>query len=189
MVRKLVVLGTALMVVGWNVRVFAQEAPPAKTEKPATAFRYVGATKCKLCHNTEAQGRQFTIWQNSKHSKAYELLASDTAKQIAAKLNIADPQKSEKCLRCHVTGYEAPAEQKLDSYAIAEGVSCESCHGPGDKYRAPTVMKDKNLALQNGLVLPDEKTCIKCHNKDNPTYKEFKFTEAVKLIAHPKPKK
>jgi hypothetical protein len=40
-----------------------------------------------------------------------------------------------------------------------------------------------------GLVKADEKTCVKCHNSESPTFKEFNFAEASKKIAHPTPKK
>jgi len=36
-----------------------------------------------MCHKTEKQGSQLSIWQNSRHSKAYETLKTDKANQIA----------------------------------------------------------------------------------------------------------
>ncbi len=39
-----------------------------------------------------------------------------------------------------------------------------------------------------GLVKPTEKECIKCHNSESPSYKEFKFAEAWKKIEHNMPK-
>ncbi len=57
--------------------------------------------------------------------------------------------------------------------AKLEGVQCEVCHGPGEKYKDVKIMKDKALAVQNGLIVPDEKTCLSCHNnKAAPTFKE-----------------
>ena len=43
---------------------------------------YIGTESCVMCHKTEKQGSQLSIWQNSKHSKAFEVLKSDTANQI-----------------------------------------------------------------------------------------------------------
>ncbi len=51
---------------------------------------------------------------------------------------------------------------------IAEGVSCESCHGPGSAYKTNTIMKDQALSIKNGLILPTKEVCEKCHNKENP---------------------
>lgn len=36
----------------------------------AQEFTYVGTGKCKICHKTEKQERQFSIWEDSQHSKA-----------------------------------------------------------------------------------------------------------------------
>lgn len=157
---------------------------------PTTAgFKYIGAEKCKLCHNTQAMGKMYDKWMESPHAKAYATLASDTAKAVAKKLGIADPQKSEKCLKCHTTDFEAHKAQAPDMAWAAEGVGCEHCHGPGEKYKTLSVMKDKKLSMANGLVVPDEKTCLKCHNNpENPFNKPFVFAEAYKKIEHRKPK-
>lgn len=179
-----VVMGIALLVVS---ALGQGQAEPAGKASKAT-FKYIGAKGCKMCHNSAAQGKQYEIWTASKHSQAYAVLASPEAKKVASAKGIADPQKDEKCLKCHLTAYNAPAEMLTKTYSIEEGVSCESCHGPGEKYKAMNVMKDKKLAMENGLIIPDEKTCKGCHNPESPTYKEFKFEEAKKLIAHPKPK-
>jgi formate-dependent nitrite reductase cytochrome c552 subunit len=153
-------------------------------EKPS----YVGAVKCKPCHNTTKSGKQYSIWAESPHAKAYETLLSDHSQKVAKEMDIADPAKSETCLKCHVTAYLAPAEQKAETYTMEEGVSCEACHGPGELYKSVKVMKSRELALENGMILPDEALCKGCHNPESPTYKEFKFAEAVKQIAHPTPK-
>ena len=47
-------------------------------------------------------------------------------------------------------------------------VQCEACHGPGSDYMKMNIMKDKKLAIENGLILPDEKVCKKCHNENVP---------------------
>lgn len=148
---------------------------------------YVGADKCKMCHNSEAKGAQYTKWTQARHSKAYATLASEEAKKIAAEKGIADPQKAGECLKCHVTGHGMPAEKLTDKYKVEDGVGCESCHGPGSDYWKMSVMKDQAQSMAAGLVLPDEKTCIKCHNSESPTFKGFNFEEALAKIAHPNP--
>ncbi len=187
MVRKLgliiaaTVVGIALLALSAVAQ--GQAAPAGKA-----AYKFVGAKGCKMCHNTVAQGKQFDKWMASKHAKAYAALSSPEAKKVATEKGIADPQKDEKCLKCHLTAYKAPKEMLATTYSIEDGISCESCHGPGEKYKDMKIMKDKKLAMENGLIMPDEKTCKNCHNPESPTYKEFKFEEAKKLIAHPKPK-
>lgn len=91
-----------------------------------------------------------------------------------------------KCLKCHSTA--AAANQALvATITVAEGVSCESCHGPGSAYKVATTMKDKTLAMSKGLIMPDEKVCKKCHNEESPNYKGFNFKEYSAKIAHDDP--
>ena len=151
--------------------------------------QYAGVAKCKTCHKSEAKGAQYTKWTESKHSKAYEVLASEEAIAIGKKLGVDNPQTSDQCLVCHVTAFSAPAEAKAESFDQTEGVGCEACHGPGSDYRKMKIMKDREASVAAGLIIPDEKTCISCHNEKSPSYKEFTYEEAFKVIAHPNPKK
>lgn len=155
-------------------------------------FKYVGAKTCMPCHMTPKSGAAYKIWQGSAHAKAFATLATPAALEIAKKKGIADPQKDEKCMKCHETAFGAAAAQLAPSFKAGEGVGCEACHGPGSDYKAMQVMKDidagKIKGETVGLVKPDEKACVKCHNPESPTYKEFKFAEAFKKIAHPTPK-
>jgi hypothetical protein len=156
-------------------------------------FKYIGANGCKACHLATNTGAAFKIWQANKHSKAFATLATPAAKEIAQKKGIADPQKDEKCVKCHDTAVGVAAAQLAPTFKPGEGVGCEVCHGPGSEYKTMQVMKDidagKIKGETVGLVKPDEKACVKCHNSESPTFKEFNFAEASKQIAHPTPKK
>ena len=163
----------------------------------AQKFKYVGVKKCKTCHKKEKIGNQYGKWLESPHAKAFESLKSDTAKKVAAQLGIDDPTKSERCLRCHTTGF---GEGGYDLNASAEhnakfeGVQCEACHGPGSAYRKLKVMKGiaagKLDPNDYGLIYPKEEDCRRCHTpEDNPFYKEFNFDEFFEKIAHPVPEK
>ena len=155
----------------------------------APAHKIVGAEKgCKMCHNAEAKGAQFKIWAASGHAKAYATLATPEAKEVATKLGVADPQKDDKCLSCHTTKGILKSEAG-PTYADAEGVGCEGCHGAGSDYKAMNVMKDRAASIAAGMVLPTEATCKQCHNENSPTYKPFTFAEALKVVAHPNPAK
>ena len=171
----------------------AQAQAPAKGDTAKAAapakLKYMGSLTCKMCHNLKSTGEQYNIWTASKHAMAYKDLAGDKAKEVAKAKGIEDAQKSDKCLKCHIIGFGATAVEKGPKYDIAEGVGCEACHGPGEKYKDMKIMKDSKLAAENGLILPGEKECKKCHNPDSPTYKEFKFADAMKVVAHPIPKK
>jgi hypothetical protein len=153
----------------------------------AAEFKYVGVKKCRSCHKKENIGNQFGAWQESAHAKAFETLASDDAKKIAAEKGIADAQKAPECLKCHVTAYDTPAEQLAKKWDPTLGVQCEACHGPGSGYRKKKVMMDHDKAVAKGLMIPDAKTCEGCHNDESPTFESFDFEKAVEEIAHPVP--
>lgn len=154
-------------------------------------FQFIGAKKCKMCHNSTKQGKIYTKWAKGPHARAYEVLASDAAKKIASEKGIDDPQKSDACLKCHVTGHGADAKLLGKKYSIEEGVSCESCHGAGSGYWKKKTMQaitdGKQDAAEVGLTMPDEATCAKCHNGESPGFKGFDFDEMFAKIEHRKP--
>lgn len=181
---------------------FCGNAPAQdKDKKP----KYVGAQTCKNCHSAKAAGEQFKKWSEWKMSKAYETLATQKAKDIAKKQGIDDPQKSEKCLKCHVTAFGVDEKQLDKKFDVKMGVQCESCHGPAEKH-----MKNRLAAAgeeddatqhknaQKEMPLPTKEVCAKCHNEESPVIeespfwdkekKEFKFEEAWKEIDHHNPK-
>lgn len=156
---------------------------------------YVGAKKCKTCHNKKKETMQFDIWKSSAHAGAYITLAGEKAKEYALKAGIeGDPQKAAACLECHVTGYGLADSLFAASYLAEDGVQCEACHGPGSKYKSAKIMSKKKyadkreeqhkLALDAGLVIPDEKTCLKCHNDRSPAFKGFEFKAYYEKIKH-----
>jgi hypothetical protein len=147
-------------------------------------FTYVGSAKCAICHKTEKQGRQYPIWQETKHSQSLAALTSPEAAEIAKQANVQNPAESRDCLKCHSPLSEKAPELK------AEGVTCEVCHGPGSEYKKLNIMKDVTLAKQNGLVVYDtpeaiKKQCLTCHA--NAHGKSFDFATAVEKIKHNRP--
>ncbi|TAK54063.1 MAG: cytochrome C554 [Bacteroidetes bacterium] len=154
--------------------------------------KYVGVKQCSMCHKSDKQGKQFDIWQKSKHAEAYKVLASDKANEIAKKQGLKKPAaESPECLECHTVTADAKLLDKgLD---VKDGVQCESCHGAGSAYKTMAVMKDQAKAIAAGLTsFKDEKEieakCVTCHNKKSPTFKEFKFPDMWAKIKHPIPK-
>ena len=148
--------------------------------------KYIGTKTCGMCHNSELKGRMYDAWDTTSHATAYATLASEEAKTIAEGMDIEDAQQDSTCLKCHVTGYGLPA---TDKYSVEEGVTCEACHGPGQNYDDIRVMTKDEIRLQKGMIVPDEELCVTCHNEKSPTYKEFKFNDAYKLIEHRTPER
>ncbi|MCB9916154.1 MAG: cytochrome c family protein [Planctomycetes bacterium] len=167
----------------------------------AAANKYIGANKCKNCHDAEASGHQYTIWKESSHAKAFETLKGEEAKKVAAAKGIADPTKADECLKCHVTGHGEDKGAFKKSFDPEEGVGCETCHGQGDDHqrarmRAAGESSDEGgapayTAPPAGEIGMDitEALCKKCHNEESPTYKPFCFHCRSFKIRHLNPLK
>ena len=160
----------------------------AGTVSAQKTFKYIGAEACKACHNKPTKGAQYDMWVKDPHSQAFKTLSGEKAMDYAKKNGIADPSKEAKCLKCHTT-YDSVTENLRNGITQAEGVSCESCHGPGSAYKGPSVMKNRNIAVKSGLLLIEEKVCITCHNSESPFFTAFNYEEAFAKSTHPDPTK
>ena len=135
---------------------------------------FIGASKCKMCHNKSEKGDQYKKWIEGPHAKAMEVLSADEA-------------KNPNCLKCHSTAANVDPDLVTESISVEEGVSCESCHGPGSIYKSMKIMKSREEAIKNGLVIPTAEVCQKCHNEESPNFKGFNFDEYYARIAHELP--
>ncbi|MCK4858370.1 MAG: cytochrome c3 family protein [candidate division Zixibacteria bacterium] len=105
----------------------------------------VGAKRCKICHKDV-----YDSWINTGHARAYALLTPED-------------RQNEECVACHTTGRTVKRQ-------LLEGVQCEACHGAGADYRKTKIMKDKELAIENGLIELTTEVCQKCHNESAPAF-------------------
>jgi len=165
----------------------AAKETKAVEKAEAPGYMYMGAVKCKPCHNLPKTGKQFDKWSEGPHAGAYATLANEKSQEIAKKMKIKDPQKAGECLICHITGYGVPDSLKSEKLTLEEGINCEACHGAGEKYWPMKIMKNKKLAMENGLIEPTEELCVSCHNEKSPTFIGFKYDEFVKKIDHSYP--
>jgi hypothetical protein len=123
----------------------------------AQAHDFLGAESCESCHPDA-----WAAWQASAHARSRDVLS--TAQRQDAR-----------CLSCHSPG---EVEQRVAH------VSCETCHGGGQRYSARYVMKDPELARLTGLLDPAEKSCRACHDGSSPSLRPFEFKEKLKAIDH-----
>ena len=179
-----------------------ETTPPDGEPGAAARNRYIGATACKNCHQSDAKGSQYEHWKKSKHANAWEVLGTAEAKKVGAEHGVDDPQKSDKCLVCHVTGHGATRREKMRNFGktLKLGVQCESCHGPGEKHQktrfklASSGEADTDAYVEipadELIVNPQPKSCLECHDKDkSPTFKPFCFKLRNEEILHLDPRK
>jgi hypothetical protein len=174
--------------------------PSSAAEPQAKVNKYVGAQKCKNCHSSAEAGDQYGVWQKMDHAKAFEVLGSEEAKKIASEKGIADPQKDEQCVKCHVTAFGVPAEQIAKGFDPKLGVQCETCHGPGEQHmkaRLAAAAAEPEGAPKTYVKIPDGELvasppvqkCLECHNSGSPTFKAFCYPAAVHKTRHANPLK
>lgn len=112
-------------------------APPARSQGEGGA-RFTGVASCagSTCHGrmegdgTIVRQDELMKWQEPStpggaHSRAWAVLGNSRSQFIARNLGIKDAASAPMCLGCHSDTAAAGA-----SAVLADGVSCESCHGP-----------------------------------------------------------
>ncbi len=143
--------------------------------------KYVGAGACKMCHMSG--GKAWPVWSTSKHAKAFEVLKGEAALKVGQDNGVTTPSTDAKCLKCHTTASSAGTTLN-GGITNADGVSCESCHGAGSKYK--TVMTNVQARKDGGLVIPTKEVCIKCHNTEIHKSLTFDFETKMAIVRHKK---
>ena len=169
----------------------------------AQKYQTIGPGSCGLdqtkCHATES--KQMV----DKHKNSVDdLSGSDDAKKYAelSGIGAANMLKgNSKCMECHGTIISGK-----ETAEVEEGVSCESCHGPGSGYKdphsegpkgGPGIVREgytKSLAL--GLkALKDYNVrataCVRCHlttdqkilASGHPDGTKFNYVSGMKSVA------
>ncbi|HWZ99462.1 MAG TPA: multiheme c-type cytochrome [Candidatus Dormibacteraeota bacterium] len=158
----------------FSTSLFAQTKTPT-----AEPMKYIGPGSCAAtsCHGSVkpvAGSRilqtEYSTWiLKDKHSRAYQALTGDVGERMARILKLgAKAEESPKCLVCHAL-YTKP-EQQGRKFEIAEGVSCENCHGPASGWLGPhtTTGWAHEKSVQLGMnetrnVIHRTEKCLECH--------------------------
>lgn len=127
----------------------------SEIEGKISSERFIGSDKCGRCHEA-----QFTQWLTTPHARAFATLERESK------------QSDEKCVGCHVTGWQKP-----NGFAATvtdpdlKSVQCESCHDVGTKHdrggQAAKVTKE---------------VCLNCHTGE--WAKGFDFATYLPKVAH-----
>jgi hypothetical protein len=148
------------------------------SQKNAATGKFNGPGGCAAssCHGsvqprttTRIFQNEYTIWiAQDKHARAFSVLQNDVAQRIGTILNIGAPAKSPKCLVCHAL--YVPPEQQAETFELADGVSCENCHGPASGWLGPHTTKDWPHEKSVQLGMYDTRNlenrsakCLTCH--------------------------
>jgi len=114
-------------------------------------YRYVGNTKCRLCHRKFFLGRK-----KDPHDFAMNnLLASGH-------------EENPRCLLCHSTGFGVETGfVSIESTPRLSNVQCEGCHGPGNVHIKLIKQKKKAGGFLVGTDRPKrlKRMCQSCHTK------------------------
>lgn len=151
----------------------AQTLPDQSTDKT------LGVVNCSssLCHgsvntwqSSPVAQNEYVVWSRlDKHARAYNVLLNERSRSIASKLGLAKPaHESQECLGCHA---HHPLPERADArHKITDGVGCEGCHGPSEKWiashTAPGVKHADNLAhgmYPSAAPQARAKLCMSCH--------------------------
>jgi hypothetical protein len=146
-------------------------------------YKYTGAASCGAsnCHGSTKPKADFpklnenVVWfQKDKHAKAYATLTNEKLKsgvspsKIATNLKIAKAETSSKCLVCHAV--DVKPELRGPKFDITEGVHCDGCHGPAEKWLEPHAEKGWTHEQSVKLGMYDTKSfllraekCVSCH--------------------------
>lgn len=154
---------------------FGQSKPAASSEP----MKYIGPGSCAAtaCHgsvkaviDSRILQTEYSTWiLKDKHSRAYQALTGEVGERMARILKLGTKaEESPKCLACHAL-YTTP-EQRGRNFEIAEGVSCENCHGPASGWLGAHTLRDspheKSLSLgmhDTRNVIKRTEKCLECH--------------------------
>ncbi|HUY31927.1 MAG TPA: multiheme c-type cytochrome [Pirellulales bacterium] len=185
-VRALGVLAAFLAAVALPAALAAAQPPEkiATGKSSSSGVRWMGSPSCsaQACHGDvkpdaaapNVWGNEHTIWiESDRHSRAYEVLCDKLSRQIAERLKIPAAHEAQQCLACHAPRHSRRSEHPAavnGPFAPGEGVGCEACHGPAEKWLEPHTRGKLSADQKTTLGMNDTadlferaKLCAECH--------------------------
>lgn len=139
-------------------------------------YKILGPGSCGLAQNN-CHAEENKWWKTDAHKQTMDRFFDDaeTCEKYAELSGVGAAKMlngGSGCMQCHGTAVSGKENSEVE-----EGVSCESCHGPGSGYKDPHTEGDPQLGLERpgykkGLQLGmmelkdlsvRAKTCVKCH--------------------------
>ena len=156
----------------------AEDAVPNARETPRPG-QYLGAPSCasSRCHGSaqprtayDVRQNEYLIWlKQDKHTKTYTVLLNAASRRIAANLRLKHPPQEEaRCLDCHAL--VVPETRRAPPMELADGISCEGCHGPAGGWLAGHTEEGwtHQRSVEAGMtdlrdLVTRTETCLGCH--------------------------
>lgn len=175
----LFVLAQGLTVLPWLP---LQSEALAQTMPHQSPHQSVGTVNCasSTCHGSIAERsatpvlqNEYTTWlREDPHTQAYAVLKNAQSQRIAKNLGLGQPAHEAKvCLDCH--SHNVPASKQGPRFDKSDGINCEACHGPAEKWIKTHVEPKASHAknIENGLYPTSDpyaaaKLCTSCHVGD-----------------------
>jgi hypothetical protein len=173
----------------------ARGATPLPDRSPDETLG-TGSCAGSLCHgsiepwrNSSVLQNEYVTWSRSDpHARTYAVLLNERSREIARKLALPAPaHKSDLCLDCHT--YNPKPARRGEGYRATDGVSCEACHGPAQRWIKshvePRATHADNLA--HGLYPTEDdvaraRLCLSCHSGNGDKF----VTHRIMAAGHPR---
>lgn len=150
---------------------------PLNCAAPApTPLQFKGNNGCRRCHDkpTDIDKRlgvtkfiamiESEKWAEDKHSLSFKRIdprdpQNALSRRICQQLNIdiknfASSPTAKQCLSCHANWIQ---EKPYSEPIMAEGVNCEACHGPSEKWEGPHDDSENNFPWRRMSPVEKEK--------------------------------
>jgi hypothetical protein len=160
---------------------------PESALQPAQSdLQWMGVASCAsvACHHANGPKgswrSEYTTWAgHDKHAQAYRVLYDQRSEMMVRNLygdKAVAATRTELCLKCHAMN-DGNEKDTGPRFTLLDGVGCESCHGPAEKYLDRHYEGDiqslrgaeKVVALSALGMTPTKdlgtriKLCVKCH--------------------------
>lgn len=159
-----------------RLKKLAMQSEREVPDVPEGEATFVGNNQCAGCH-----GEAHDFWKETNHASA------------VATLEERNKAFDDKCIGCHVVGYDKPGgsvlgklsyEAKVDGRTIEKDlndVGCETCHGPGSKHWSQPIGSDGD---PQGIIRdPGRDACMSCHVPEHSP--GFEFESYVEQVTGP----
>jgi hypothetical protein len=170
-----------LLAAGWVVLLIClgnrvASSPPAASSR----LRFLGAGSCAAaaCHGNQESagnpGTEYATWAaRDRHARSFATLFKQRSTAIMTNLGRKNAHEDKLCLHCHVHPHFDDAASRAPDYFMRDGVSCESCHGPGaqwlpehykNSWKALSREEKRGLGMRDTKALADRiRICLDCH--------------------------